>query len=72
MSVQHELGPAMLSRAQLYARAREVNALSALVLDRTREGPQQDLPAARGAMDRILAVLGVSSGPGAGTGAADE
>lgn len=47
----------MLPAWKVYANARELKALAELAMERAAPGPRQDVPGARGALDRARAVL---------------
>lgn len=62
MSVQSDLGPAMLPAGVAYQRAREIEQLAARAAEFARRGPQQDMALVQKQFDRIRAIMGGGDG----------
>jgi hypothetical protein len=62
MTAQQEIGPALPSRTEVYARAAELQALARIALDCACPGHRIDLPRALAQFDRMRAVLGEGCG----------
>lgn len=61
-AVQHDLGPALPARGDVYAKARELRELAQLAAELSSTGPQCDVPRAAAYLDRARAILGPSAG----------
>lgn len=60
---REETGAPVMPGWKVYPTAREVRDLAHLAMERAIQGPGQDLPGARGALDRARALLGNGFGP---------
>jgi hypothetical protein len=58
MTAQQEIGPALPSRVEIYAKASELQALARIALDCACPGHRIDLPRALTLFDKMRAVLG--------------
>ena len=58
MSVMDEIGPSAMPRCRVYRDARELQALAAMAVELSTQGPRADVPRAMKMLDRMRAILG--------------